>query len=78
MSTFGSDAAERAVKSTLAGGFSFAFSDTVSHWHSLHLEEQAILWAVGCTAFSLLMSWASRRFGTPGTASLTRKVHYDD
>jgi hypothetical protein len=77
VSTFSRDTVERAVRSTLSGAFGWILSDTISHWHYLHLDEQAVLWAAGCSAFSVLLSWAARRFGTPGTASLSRNITYE-
>ena len=75
---FAVDAAERATKTFVASTVSFALSDWLSRVAVLHFEERAAVWAAGTTACSYAMSFASRRFGRPGTASLTRRVYYDE
>ena len=77
-SPFVSDTVERAVKTFIGGSAGFAMSDLVGHFHALHWDEKAVLWAGATTACSVLMSLASRRFGQPGTASVSHRVAYDD
>ena len=77
VSPFGADLTERAVKSTIGALGSFLLSDEVARLVSLTLQERAAVWALGSTVISVALSLLSRHIGTPGTASVTRKVTYD-
>ena len=76
MSPFAADTVERAIKNFISAVVGFAVSDWVSQVHYRHFDEKAAIWAAATTGASVLMSVASRRFGQPGTASLTREVTY--
>lgn len=70
------DTMERAAKTVFGAFTAYVFESWLGTLVELGIVERGLVFAAGTLAFSVAGSLISRRFGTPGTASLTNSVDY--
>ena len=78
MTPFSADLTERAANSFAGGTLAYLFQWSISNFTHFDAFERGVTWAAGTTRCSIGFSVVSRCIGRRGTASMTRKVEYQN